>query len=266
MDTHPTISAKIMNPLEERIGYKFRNSLLLAEALTHPSLSLERRSYPFDNQRLEFLGDAVIQLIVTDHLYRTFPDFSEGQLTKLRTRVVSRAALRAQALDLQLGEVLMMGKGEEASGGRLRASTLADAFESLSGAIYLDGGFARAQEFVLRKMAAALSMLEGEPLEVNPKGVLQEILQAIAPNAPHYVLLSQSGPDHLRVFECSVNWEGIELAQGIGRSKKQAEVAAAAEALANRAWEPYKRSGAAAAKTKPAKRKKKPKPSPPAKS
>ncbi|MCX7868321.1 MAG: hypothetical protein N2322_00060, partial [Terrimicrobiaceae bacterium] len=113
----------IMNPLESVLGYKFRNGLLLAEALTHPSISLERRDYPFDNQRLEFLGDAVLQLVVTEQLYYLFPGFSEGRLTKLRTRVVSRTALRALAASLGLGKFLMMGRGEEASGGRERAST-----------------------------------------------------------------------------------------------------------------------------------------------
>ena len=140
-------AASIMNPIEGRLGYKFRNGLLLAEAMTHPSISLERKNYPFDNQRLEFLGDAVIQLVVTEHLYRLYPDFSEGMMTKLRTRIVSRAALKTRAQELDLGRYLMMGRGEEASGGRERASTLADAFESVVGAVYLDGGFDAAQKF-----------------------------------------------------------------------------------------------------------------------
>jgi dsRNA-specific ribonuclease len=113
----------VMNPLEERILYKFRNGLLLAEALTHPSISLERKNYPFDNQRLEFLGDAVIQVSVTEHLFRMFPDFGEGQLTKLRTRIVSRPALRDRAFALDLGSFIMMGRGEESSGGRERAES-----------------------------------------------------------------------------------------------------------------------------------------------
>ena len=104
-----------MNPLEERLLYKFRNGLLLAEALTHPSISLERKNYPFDNQRLEFLGDAVIQVTVTEHLFRMFPEFGEGQLTKLRTRIVSRPALKERAKALDLGNCMMMGRGEEAN-------------------------------------------------------------------------------------------------------------------------------------------------------
>lgn len=226
-----------MNPLEERIGYKFRNSLLLAEALTHSSISLERKNYPFDNQRLEFLGDAVLQLVVTEHLYRLFPDFSEGRLTKLRTRVVSRAGLKTHASAIGLGGHLMMGRGEDASGGRTRASTLADAFEALVGAMYLDGGFESARDFILREAAADFAQMASEPEEINPKGRLQEILQAIAPSAPLYEVIAQSGPEHLKHFECRVMWENIELARGSGRSKKQAEVEAADQALTDRKWE-----------------------------
>src|SRR5438093_6599337 len=118
-----------VSPLEERLGYKFRNSLLLAEALTHPSIGHETQRHHFDNQRLEFLGDAVLQLIFTRHLFDLFPNSSEGELTKLRSRLVSREGLKVHALKLGLGEFLMMGKGEESSGGRSRVSTLADAFE-----------------------------------------------------------------------------------------------------------------------------------------
>ncbi len=225
-----------MNPLEERLGYKFRNGLLLAEALTHPSISLERKNYPFDNQRLEFLGDAVIQLVVTEQLYRLYPDFSEGKMTKLRTRIVSRAALKTRAQELDLGRYLMMGRGEEASGGRERASTLADAFESVVGAIYLDGGFDAARNFVLRATADDFEGIARDPEEVNPKGSLQEILQAIEPCAPRYEVIEQSGPEHLKRFVSCVIWNGLELGRGEGLSKKQAQVAAASDALERRAW------------------------------
>lgn len=226
-----------MNPLEERLGYKFRNGLLLAEALTHPSISLERKNYPFDNQRLEFLGDAVIQLVVTEHLYRLYPDFSEGQMTKLRTRIVSRSALKVHAQILDLGSYLMMGRGEEASGGRERASTLADAFESVVGSIYLDGGFDAARNFVLRETLEDFEKIARDPGEVNPKGTLQEILQAIEPCAPAYEMIEQSGPDHSRVFVSCVMWNGLELGRGEGYSKKQAQVAAASDALDRKLWE-----------------------------
>lgn len=227
----------VMNPLEERLNYKFRNSLLLAEALTHPSISLERKNYPFDNQRLEFLGDSVLQLVVTEHLYRLFPNFSEGQLTKLRTRLVSRVALKARARSINLGSYLMMGRGEEASGGRSRASTLADAFESLIGAIYLDGGFEPAQKFILSEARELFETIQEQPEEINPKGQLQEILQAITPIAPKYQILTQTGPEHSKIFLCRVTWSGFELARGEGSSKKSAEVAAAIVALEHKAWE-----------------------------
>jgi len=232
-----TLPHHLMNPLEERMGYKFRNSLLLAEALTHPSISLERKNYPFDNQRLEFLGDSVLQLVVTEHLYRLFPDCSEGLLTKLRTRIVSRVALKSHAQSMGLGAFLMMGRGEDASGGRARASTLADAFESLIGAMYLDGGFEVARRFILRECRGTFEKLLEQPEEINPKGQLQELLQAINPSAPHYELIGQTGPEHSKEFLCRVVWEGCELAQGKGHSKKEAEVAAATSAIKNKAWE-----------------------------
>lgn len=230
------LPSHLMNPLEERIGYKFRNSLLLAEALTHPSISLERKHYPFDNQRLEFLGDSVLQLVVTEHLYLLFPDFSEGRLTKLRTRIVSRAGLKSHAEELGLGAYLMMGRGEESSGGRTRTSTLVDAFESVIGAIYLDGGFEVARDFILRETRGDFEYILDSPDEINPKGRLQEILQAITPTAPRYELVEQSGPEHSKNFTCRVLWEGGELGRGTGRSKKAAEVAAASSALACEAW------------------------------
>ena len=230
-------AAKIMNPLEGALGYKFRNGLLLAEALTHPSISLERKDYPFDNQRLEFLGDAVLQVAITEQLYRDFPDFSEGKLTKLRTRLVSRPALRSLAESLGLGKHLMMGRGEEASGGRERASTLADAFESVVGAIYLDGGFDAARNFVLRVTRDEFERMIQDPEEVNPKGRLQEILQALQPVAPAYEISEKGGPAHLRIFGCRVLWSGRELGRGQGSSKKQAQVAAATDALVRKDWE-----------------------------
>ena len=209
--------------------------------MTHPSISLERKNYPFDNQRLEFLGDAVIQLVVTEHLYRLYPDFSEGMMTKLRTRIVSRAALKTRAQELDLGRYLMMGRGEEASGGRERASTLADAFESVVGAVYLDGGFDAARNFVLRATEDDFERIARDPEEVNPKGALQEILQAIEPCAPIYEVLEQSGPDHSKRFVARVIWNRAELGRGEGLSKKQAQVAAASDALTRKTWEGTRR-------------------------
>jgi ribonuclease III len=227
----------LMNPLEQRTGYKFRNSLLLAEALTHPSLGHETQRHHFDNQRLEFLGDAILQLIFTEHLYRLFPHFSEGQLTKLRSRLVSREGLKVHAINIGLGTYLMMGRGEEASGGRQRASILADAFEALVGAIYLDSNLEVVRRFVLEEAQSDIQRLTQQPLEVNPKGQLQEILQAISPKSPIYEIVSQTGPEHQKKFVAKVVWDGIELGSGEGSSKKQAETAAALSALKAKKWE-----------------------------
>ncbi len=226
-----------MQPLESRIDYKFRNSLLLAEALTHPSMAYESRKPHFDNQRLEFLGDAVLQLIITEELFRRFPEFPEGHLTKLRSRLVSRGGLSALAIKIGLGEYVMLGKGEEATGGRKRQSTLADAFEALIGAVYLDSGGEAARTVIARLIEDEVNAMNESPEERNPKGQLQEILQAIHPEAPVYRILGQSGPDHRRVFQSEVSWNGTVLATGKGKSKKEAEARAAGEALRLRVWE-----------------------------
>jgi ribonuclease-3 len=226
-----------MESLESRLGYKFRNSLLLAEAMTHPSLAYESQRPHFDNQRLEFLGDAVLQLILTEDLYRMFPDFPEGRLTKLRSQLVSRRALARFALSIDLGSYVLLGKGEEATGGRRRMSTLADGFEALIGAVYLDIGYTGARDLVLRLFQSEIEALAGSPEERNPKGELQECLQAIHPQAPSYRMLGESGPDHRKVFQAEVSWRGLVLATGKGKSKKEAEARAASEALRTRLWE-----------------------------
>ncbi len=225
-----------MNPLEERIGYEFRDPQLLAEALTHPSVGHETHRPHFDNQRLEFLGDAVLQLVITEQLFARYPKDSEGRLTKMRARLVSREALGVHAITLQLGRYLQMGRGEELSGGRERISTLADAFEALLGAMFLDSDLATVRAFILQEAEADFARLSDEPLHVNPKGQLQEVLQAIAPRAPIYTEISQSGPEHEKTFVVQVNWEGGQLGEGTGRSKKQAEMAAALDALQAQRW------------------------------
>jgi ribonuclease III len=231
-----------VHPLEERIGYKFRNPLLLAEALTHPSLGHETQQRHFDNQRLEFLGDAILQLVITEFLFGHFHDQAEGQLTKLRSRLVSRDALKHHAVALDLGSFLMLGRGEEASGGRSRVSTLADAFEALIGAIYLDGGLEKTRKFILAQASESLNQLAEEPVDINPKGNLQELLQSISPRSPVYETVSESGPEHDKRFVVRAVWEGLVLGKGSGRSKKQAEAAAADEALKLKRWKKAKRA------------------------
>ena len=225
-----------MHPLEERIGYRFQNPRLLTEALTHPSVTHERGRVQFDNQRLEFLGDAVLQLVITEYLFARYGEAGEGRLTTRRSRLVSRESLKIRASALDLGKHLFMGRGEEASGGRQRDSTLGDAFEALLGAIYLDSDLETVRHFVLEEMKEDLTRLEEEPLEVNPKGQLQELLQAISPRSPSYELISQHGREHERTFQVRVVWENQTLGEGSGRSKKQAESAAALVALKERRW------------------------------
>ncbi len=227
--------------LEERIGYKFRNSELLVEALTHPSVGHETKRKHFDNQRLEFLGDAVLQLAITERLYRHFGEQDEGCLTQLRSRLVSREILKTYAMAIDLGRHLVMGRGEEASGGRARASTLADAFESLIGAIYLDSDLETARKFVLAQSQEEFDRIAAEPVDINPKGDLQELLQSISPVSPVYQTISESGPEHEKTFLVKAIWEGMVLGQGRGHSKKQAETAAAEEALSLKRWENQER-------------------------
>ena len=226
-----------MHTLELRLGYRFQDPGFLEQALTHPSVGHEKQRYHIDNQRLEFLGDAVLQLVVTEYLYAHFPKEQEGPLTKLRARLVSRDALRAHAVMLDLGRHLIMGRGEEASGGRTRASLLADAFEAVVGAIYLDSDFATTREFILRVMQSGLAAVLEAPVDVNPKGQLQEILQAIASRGPIYELISATGPEHAKTFVVEVRWEGIVLGRGTGLSKQAAEIDAARDALDNKLWE-----------------------------
>jgi ribonuclease III len=217
--------------LQTHLGYTFRDEGLLRLALTHPSVAHESGEPTAHNQRLEFLGDAVLQLVLTHALYEKFPAFNEGPLTKARAKLVNRRTLAEHARALGIGVHLILSRGEEASGGRERASALADAFESLLGAIFLDGGFEAAREFVLREFSAAFGKLNVPPTIENPKGELQELLQARSPEAPAYHVVSTTGPDHDRVFECTVQHGGVELARGSGKSKKAAESDAALAAL-----------------------------------
>jgi len=225
-----------MDHVEATIGYRFVNAALLAEALTHPSLACETKRVQPDNQRLEYLGDAVIQLILTEELFSRFPDEGEGPLTKRRSRLVSREALCLFANHIGLGAHLLLGKGELSSGGRGRPSNLSDAVEALAGAVYLDGGLDAARQFLFRNFGSLIEGILSQTEEKNPKGELQERLQAIAPASPSYRIIGQEGPDHLKSFVAEVRWEGITLGQGSGGSKKEAEISAAAEALRERRW------------------------------
>jgi len=217
--------------LQTRLGYAFRDESLLRLALTHPSVAHEQGVPVQHNQRLEFLGDAVLQLVLTRELYEKFPAYGEGPLTKARAKLVNRRTLAVHGRLLSLGAHLILSRGEEMHGGRERPSALADTFEALLGAIFMDGGYDAASEFILREFQAAFGELKVIPILENPKGELQELLQAKSAEAPEYRVVSASGPDHDRLFECTVHHAGVELAHGLGKSKKAAESEAALAAL-----------------------------------
>jgi len=217
--------------LQARLGYFFRAENLLRLALTHPSIAHEQGAPVQHNQRLEFLGDAVLQLALTRELYEKFPGFDEGPLTKARAKLVNRRTLAVHGRELGLGDHLILSRGEDLHGGRERPSALADTFEALVGAIFLDGGYEAARDFILRQFGAAFGELNVIPMLENPKGELQEFLQARSSEAPQYHVVSSSGPDHDRLFECTVHHVGVELARGSGKSKKSAESEAALAAL-----------------------------------
>jgi len=220
-----------LEKLQERLGYRFRNIELLRLAVTHPSVAHEQGPNIEHNQRLEFLGDSVLGLVLTRELYLKFPGLSEGPLTKARAQMVNRKALAEQGRQIDLGEFLILSRGEESSGGRTRESALADAFEAVLGAVFLDGGFDAASEFILRSFQSSFNEVNEIPNLDNPKGELQELLQANSPEAPQYEMVSSTGPDHDRVFECVVRHCGKELGRGTGKSKKAAESEAALAAL-----------------------------------
>jgi len=220
-----------LGALQETLGHTFRDESLLRLALTHPSVAHESSGHTPHNQRLEFLGDSVLGLVLTRELYEKFPDFGEGPLTKARAQMVNRRTLAAEARRLGLGQHLIVSRGEEVSGGRERQSALADAFEALLGAIFLDGGYEEARAFILRCFRDAFGELTEIPNLENPKGELQELLQARSAEAPLYEMTYATGPDHNREFECAVFHQGVELGRGRGRSKKEAESRAAVAAL-----------------------------------
>lgn len=211
-----------MQNLMNHLGYQFKNPALLRQALTHPSMGAE------DNQRLEFLGDAVLQYIMSDILYKTHPTCREGQLTHLRALLVCEAALSQVARSLHVGEALLMDKGEALTGGRDKPSVLCDAMEAILAAVYLDGGLDAARSIVQRHWPSPESV--HRPMQ-DSKGALQEHLQRDGGDAPTYEIIAQDGPPHDRSFQAAVYRYGVELARGTGKSKKQAEQAAALAAL-----------------------------------
>ena len=216
--------------LEEKIGYTFRNPQLLEQALTHSSYANEGKKHGHNNERLEFLGDSVLSVIVARHLFLTYKDLPEGELTKLRASLVCEKALDVFAGQIGLGKYLRLGKGEELTGGRERPSILADAFEALLAAIYIDGGYEAAQTFVLGFIPRNLDVRRKNKLS-DYKTALQEIIQQNREERIEYVLVDEHGPDHAKVFTAEVLLNTNVIGRGTGSSKKQAEQNAAHEAL-----------------------------------
>lgn len=216
----------------EHLSHPFRRRELLAVAFTHRSYANETPGVHESNQRLEFLGDAVLGLIISQHCYEQFPDWPEGDLSKLRAAVVCAPALARCARALGMGEVLLLGRGEAGTGGRDRDSNLADAFEAVVGALYLDGGLESARSFVLRALAPELAAVRAGQRASDYKTQLQEHLQRFSAESPSYRLVSEEGPDHAKTFTMAVYWGGRTLGRGAGHSKKEAEQEAARQALA----------------------------------
>lgn len=217
--------------LETSIGYRFRRRTWIEAALTHPSYRHENDQVATDNQRLEFLGDAVLGLAVAAHLYETRPDLNEGEMTKLRSRFTNTRALAVVAASISLGRFLRLGRGETAAGGHLRDSILADALEAVIGAAYLDGDLKAVQKIFRMLFIPALQENLSAAWRDNPKGCLQEWAQQHAQTNPRYHVVSQSGPAHAMVFIMEVCIGRVLVGRGEGTSKQAAEVAAAADAL-----------------------------------
>lgn len=223
------INQEKMGEFENMIGYHFQNRNYLRQALSHSSYANEMRlSKLANNERLEFLGDAVLELMSSEYIFRTNEQMHEGEMTKLRASLVCEPTLAMCAREINLGDYILLGKGEIATGGANRDSILSDAFEAVIGAIYLDGGFTSAKKFIMKYV---LDDIDSKKLFFDSKTILQEIVQADYKEPLQYKLLGESGPDHDKVFTVAAIVDGKELSQGTGKTKKAAEQAAAYQAI-----------------------------------
>jgi len=212
--------------LEKRIDYQFKDKKLLDEALTHKSCKK-----PYNNERLEFLGDAVLDLVVGEYLYKKFPDFHEGNLSKLRASIVNEKGFQKFAQELNLGECIHISIAEENNNGRSKASICSNAFEALMGAIYLDGGLEEVEKITIKVLEKVYPNVDLATIFRDYKTTLQEITQAKMGVTPEYILVSATGPDHKKEFEIMVKINGKEFATAKGKSKKEAQQEAAKMAL-----------------------------------
>lgn len=218
--------------LSKIVGHEILNSEIYTEALTHRSYinEIKNESVPH-NERLEFLGDAILEIVITEYLYDKYPDFKEGQLTSLRSALVKTESLAFEAQKLQLGELIIMSKGEESTGGRNRPYILANTMESIIGALYKDQGYEAAKSFIIANIAYKTDEILENRSDVDSKSKLQELSQEQLKTTPVYVLVSSEGPDHAKTFEMSVNIEAHSFGTGKGKSKQEAEQNAAMKAL-----------------------------------
>ena len=217
-----------MTTLQEKLGYTFQDPSLLENALTHSSRANESRGKLHSNERLEFLGDSILGMVVADHLYRNHPDLPEGDLTRTRAALVCEGSLHEAAQGLGLGEYLRLGKGEDAGGGRKRPSILADATAAMLAAVYLDGGMEAVRPII---RALILDKEQEKAADRDYKTALQELVQRTPGAAVSYALVRESGPDHCRSFEMEVSVDGKVIGAGAGRTKKEAEQMAAKAAM-----------------------------------
>ena len=225
------MSERKLEQVEQTLGHRFSDVALAERALSHRSAVADSTAEA-DNEQLEYLGDAVLGLIVSDYLVHTFPHWSEGQLSKSRARLVNAGSLCAAARRLGLGEHMRLGRGEEKTGGRQKPALLADTFEAVLAAIYLDGGLEAARGFVDRALLQTAVEAEGQRLELSDhKSALQELLQARGLPAAHYRVVRETGPDHRKTFWIEVNVADLLTASGSGSNKKEAEQSAAERAL-----------------------------------
>ena len=220
-----------MTDLQNKIGYQFKNPALLNEALTHSSYANEHKSQHIKyNERLEFLGDSVLSIVVSDYIYKNCPELPEGELTKLRASLVCEKSLYEFAKKIDLGKYLILSKGERNNGGADRPSILSDAFEALIAAIYIDGGLAPASKHILNFVIPAIKNSKKKKIN-DYKTTLQEIIQKNPGEKLEYILVKESGPDHNKHFVVEVHLNSNVIGKGGGRSKKEAEQQAAREAL-----------------------------------
>lgn len=225
------------NSLEGRIGYSFKDKMILKKALTHSSYSNEsgaKNHHILCNERLEFLGDSVLSLITSKYIYSKYPDFPEGELTRMRAEVVCERALSGYAEKISLGQYLLLGIGEEKNNGRKRKSILADAFEALLASIYIDAGdvgYATVEKFLLPFIVEEIGNLRSVGFSADSKTLLQQFVQQAEGDFLEYSVVKESGPDHMKTFEVEAKLNSNVIGRGVGRSKREAEQNAAKEAL-----------------------------------